>query len=83
MKHFINFEEAVKKGEDVSQVLREKYDTEVSERDRTLEFIGDFVVRIKMRKEMLHCLLDNLKNDMHMYDETLEKFINMEEDMVG
>ena len=85
LKHFISFEEAIKKGEDVSQVLRETYDSEDSESNRMfmLEFLGDFVDRIKMRKEMLLCLLENLKNDIHMYDESLEIFINMGEDMVG
>ena len=85
LKHFISFEEAVKRGDDVSNFFRKRYDSEETESNGTsiLEFLGVFRDRMETRQEMLHCLLKNLKNEAHMYDESLEMFINMEEDMIG
>ena len=44
-------------------------------------FLGDFKDRVVLRKEMLSTL-QHCQNDEDMYDEFLERLINMEEDVV-
>ena len=50
-------------------------------KDMQLNFIGDIESRIKMRTDIINSIQFN-EYDENMYDEFLERLINMEEDLV-
>ena len=113
LKQFIEFEEAVKKGEDIWKMFSMKkgekqkrsknsvqnlvrsneiilctkllcgIDKEGSDQFISLTFLGNLQDRIKMRKTMIIHLLTHYNNDENLYDEFVERFINMEEDLVA
>ena len=60
------------------------YDLEKDRSDgmEKLNFVGNFQDRMKMRKKMINRVLKHYENDEDMYEECIEMFINMEEDLV-
>ena len=58
------------------------YGLEEDESMAKLEFFGDFENRIDIRKKMLNRLLTHFENDEEMYNDSVEMFINVEEDLL-